>query len=88
VVYLERRNANGIGFHVIDVGTVSATGSFSIVHAFYGIGAGRLRIKVPGDPENQGVNGPLFEVSVMAAPGALIVPPAPDNTKLPSEGQV
>jgi hypothetical protein len=88
VVYLERRNANGIGFHVIDEGTVSAGGTYSILHAFYGVGSGRLRIKVPGDPESQGVNGPLFEVSVIAAPGALIVAPAPGSTKLPSEGQV
>ena len=88
VVYLERRNGTGVGYHVVDVATLTAGGTYSIAHAFYGLGAGHLRIKVPGDPENQGVDSPLFEVNVTAAPGALITPPAPDNTKLPSEGQL
>jgi hypothetical protein len=88
VVYLERRNGTGVGYHVVDLGTVTAGGTYSIAHAFYGVGSGQLRIKVPGDPENQGVDGPLFDVNVSAAPGALITPPAADNTKLPSEGQL
>jgi hypothetical protein len=55
-VYLERENAFFGGFHVVDVGTVTAGGTYSITHFVFGSGKEVFRVKVPGDPENQSVS--------------------------------
>jgi hypothetical protein len=94
VVYLEKQGSLKLGWHVIDVGTVGAPSvpgqpaPFSIAHAFYAPGSERLRIKVPGDPGNQGVASPPFEVTVAPAPASTLAPLAPSNSRLPVEGQV
>lgn len=54
-VYLQAQNASGIGFHVVEVGTVTAGSTYSITHTPFNTGARKYRVKVPGDPENQGV---------------------------------
>lgn len=88
VVYLERQNANGGGYHVVDLGTVTAgpgaTGSYSISHAFFGMGKQILRIKVPGDPANEGVASAPFTIEVTPSPAAAlrVLPPE----RLPGEG--
>lgn len=78
-VYLERQNASGTGFDVIDVATVGAGSSFSITDTSYRAGGGALRIKVPGDAENQSAASPLFKVEATPAaapePEALGTPP-------------
>jgi hypothetical protein len=94
VVYLERQGALGLGWRVIDVGTLTAPlhpgepASFSIAHSFAGVGSARLRIKVPGDPANQGIASPAFELNVTPSPAQLLSGEAPGNTKLPSVGQL
>jgi hypothetical protein len=94
VVYLERQGRLKLGWTVIDVGTVGAPAKpgeaapFSIVHAFYSQGARRLRVKIPGDPGNQGTASAPFELNVTPAPSAALRPEAPGNTRLPSEGQL
>jgi hypothetical protein len=94
VVYLEKQNPSKLGWHVIDVGTIAAPSEpgqpapFSIVHAFYAPGSEHLRIKVPGDPGNQGAASPPLEVSVTQAPASALQPQAPGNSRLPVEGQV
>jgi hypothetical protein len=62
-----------------------ATYSFS--HAFYNAGASprKVRVKVPGDPENQGVASPLIEIAL--TPAATPAPEAPGNSSLPGPGQ-
>ncbi len=87
-VYLQAQNASGVGFHVVEVGTVTGASTYSIVHAPFNAGLRKFRIKVPGDPENQGVASLLFDVNVTTAPSAALTPEAPGNTSLPSEGQV
>ena len=88
VVYLERQNANGGGYHVVDLGTLTAgpagTGTYSITHAFFGMGKQILRIKVPGDPENEGVASAPFTIEVTPSPAAAlrVLPPE----RLPGEG--
>ncbi len=85
VVYVERENPGG-GFHVVDVGTVSPTGTYSISHYVFGTGKQVFRVHVPGDPENMGVSSQTFPVEVTApAPGSLR-PVAP--AKQPLEGKV
>ncbi len=92
VVYLERENSLRLGWHVVDVGTVGTpahTGEaapFSIVHAFYAQGTFRLRLKIPGDPTNQGAAGTPFELTVGPAPASALAPQAP--SRLPVEGQL
>lgn len=85
-VYLERQNASKIGYHVVEVGTVAKDGTYSITHAFIGPGPATLRVAIPGDPQNQGVATPSFEVNVTPAPAGSLRPVAP--SKLPGDGQL
>jgi hypothetical protein len=87
-VYLQAQYPSGIGFHVIQVGKVTAGSTYSISYVPFVAGAKKLRIKVPGDPENQGVASSLFEVSVTPAPAAALKPEAPGNSSLPREGKL
>jgi hypothetical protein len=90
VIYLERENADGLGaFHVIEVGTVSAGGTYSIVHAFYGVGTDVVRIKIPGGPQNGTTDSQTFTIPVTPASSpATLVPEAPGNSTQPPEGQL
>jgi hypothetical protein len=94
VVYLERQSSAKIGWHVVDVGTVGAPAKageaapFSIVHAFYSPGSYHLRVKIPGDPGNQGAAGAPFDLTVTPAPASALRPEAPGNSRLPGEGQL
>lgn len=85
VVYLERENPFVGGFHVVDVGTVAANGTYSISHPVFGTGKEVLRVKVPGDPANQAVSSSPFDIEVTPASGAALRPLPP--SKLPDEGQ-
>ena len=85
-IYIERQNASGVNFHVVEVGVVSAAGTYSISHAFLGAGVAKLRVKIPGDPENQGVASPLTSVTITPTPARLLHPLAP--VRQPSEGQL
>jgi hypothetical protein len=91
VVYLERQGRPGLGWNVIDVGTVGAPAKageaapFSIVHTFDAHGPYRLRLAIPGDPVNQGAAGTPFEVNIAPTPASAIGPPA--APRLPVEGQ-
>jgi len=86
VVYLERENAFGGGFHVADVGTVTETSTYSITHYLFGNGKQVYRVRVPGDPENQAVSSELFDEEVTPAPlGSLQPVPA---SRQPDEGQL
>jgi hypothetical protein len=94
VVYLERQGPLKLGWRVVDVGTVAAPSNpmeaapFSIVHAFRTPGTARLRVKIPGDPGNQGAAGAPFELTVTPTPASALAPEAPGNSRLPSEGQL
>jgi hypothetical protein len=87
VVYLERQNTFGGGFHVVDVGTVTAGSTYAITHYLFGFGKEVFRIKVPGNLENQGVSSsPPFAIEVTPAPLGALRPVPP--SKLPQEGKV
>jgi hypothetical protein len=87
-VYLQAQYPSGVNFHVIQVGKVTADSTYSISYEPYVAGAKKLRIKVPGDPENQGVASSLFEVSVTPAPASALRPESPGNSSLPREGKL
>jgi hypothetical protein len=86
-VYVERMNIGPrAGFHVVDVGAVSATGTYTITDYLFGYGTGVYRVVIPGDFANQAQPSQTFTITVTGATPSLVAPlPAP---ALPGEGQV
>ncbi len=84
-VYIEREDALGGGFHVVEVGQVHGS-SYSIPDVIFGSGKETFRVKVPGDPANQTVSSSPFTIEVTPGPASELKPVAPG--KLPGEGQV
>lgn len=80
VVYLERERVNGVGFEVVDVGSVDAAGSYSIVHTFYGAATRVMRIRVPASLESQGSISEPFTILVTPAPAPLESEEAPGSS--------
>jgi hypothetical protein len=92
-IYLERLNATGTNYHVIEVATVTAgttpgTSVYSIVHTFYNEGTSVVRIKIPGGPQNATTNSAPFTISVTPPVPSVLTPEAPGNSTLPPEGQI
>jgi hypothetical protein len=86
-IYLERQNAHGSGFHVIQVSFVGAGSTYSIVHRLYDLGTKVLRVFIPGGPENQGAASPPFAITVTPALASTLTPESPESSTLPPEGQ-
>jgi len=87
VIYLERQDANGTGFHVIQVGRVLPGSTYSIVHQFYVPGTKIVRIDIPGGPDNGRAVSQPFTITVTPAPASALTPEAPGNSTQPGEGQ-
>jgi len=87
-VYLQQQDAGGIGYHPVQVGVVTAGGSYSITHVPFTAGMHKYRVKIPGDPGNQGAASAAIPVVVTPATTSLLKPEAPGNSSLPSEGHV
>jgi hypothetical protein len=82
-VYLQIQDLSGIGFHVVDVGTVSSTGTYSITYAPFVKGTRKYRIRVPGDIAHQGAASTLFSITTTESAFPIkLLPPI----LLPSEG--
>ncbi len=77
VVFLQRQNPSGLGFHTVEEGTVSAGGTYSIEHTVSGGGTQVFRVKVAGDSEAPAVASELFKVQVTPAGAATLEPQAP-----------
>lgn len=76
-VYLERQNASGIGFHVVETGTLGAGSTYSISHTFFSAGDAAMRIKVPGDPGFVGTGSELLEIHVSPTPSTALLSQLP-----------
>ncbi|MGA9315425.1 MAG: hypothetical protein WBV77_12445 [Solirubrobacteraceae bacterium] len=87
IIYLERQNASGNGFHVVQVASIGAGSTYAIVHTVYDAGTKVFRVRVPGDAENEGAVSPVFTIQVTPAPASSLMPEAPGNSSLPAEGQ-
>jgi hypothetical protein len=87
IVYLERQNAAGTAFHVVQVGHVLPGSVYSIVHQVYVPGSKVFRVDIPGGPDNGRAVSRLFTVQVNPAPPSALTPEAPGNSSQPSEGQ-
>jgi hypothetical protein len=86
LIYLERQDPSGPGFHVAEIAVIGPDSTFSITHQVFATGTDVFRVLVPGGPQNFGVTSPLFTVHVTPAPAASLKPEAPGNTTQPSEG--
>jgi hypothetical protein len=87
VIYLERENAAGTGFHVVQVGHVLPGSTYSIVHQVYVPGTKVYRIDIPGGPENGRALSQPFTIQVTPAAASALETEAPGNSSVPSEGQ-
>lgn len=86
IVYLERQNATGNGFHVVQVAAIGAGSAYTLTYTSYSSGTAVFRVRVPGGPANQGAVSQPFTIATTPAPAAALKPEAPGNTSLPSEG--
>jgi hypothetical protein len=66
VIYLQRQNASGTGFHTVIMATVGANSAYSITKTFYDSGTKVMRVLIPGGPDNQGAA--TAPVSITVAP--------------------
>ena len=87
IIYLERQNGSGTGFHVVQVATVGAGSTYSIMHTVYDAGIKVFRVKIPGGPENEGAASQAFTITVTPAPAGALAPVPPGDSSLPAEGQ-
>ncbi len=87
IIYLERQNASGGGFHVVEVATVGAGSAYSITHTVYDPGTRIFRVRIPGGPENGGAVSAPFTIQVTPAPASALTPEAPGNSTQPTEGE-
>jgi len=86
VIYLERQNATGTGYHVVQVGYVLPGSTYTIVHQVYVPGTKVFRVDIPGGPDNGRAVSQPFTIKVTPAPASALVPEAPGNSSQPSEG--
>jgi hypothetical protein len=85
LIYLQRENASGTGFHVVRVGRVTAEATFSIPYQVFSVGADVFRVYIPGGPDNGGTASQTFTINVSPAPAAALKE-APGNSSTPAEG--
>ncbi|HXA53663.1 MAG TPA: hypothetical protein VNV37_02195, partial [Solirubrobacteraceae bacterium] len=85
VIYLERQNASGSGFHIVREATVGAGGTYSIPYQVANVGNDVFRVYIPGGPDNGGAASPLITVKVSPAPAAALKE-VPGNSTSPGEG--
>jgi hypothetical protein len=86
-IYLERQNAHGTGYHVIEVADVGAGSTYLISRRLYDPGTKVLRVLVPGGPENEGAASPPFTITVTPAPASTLTGESPGGASFPPEGQ-
>lgn len=88
IIYVERENAFGGGFHVVDSGgRVQSDGTYSVDLRISGRGKQVFRVKVPGDPAHQAASSSTFTLEVTPAGQAQALRPVTPAT-LPREGQI
>lgn len=87
VIYLERQNAKGDDFHVVQVARVGAGSAFSFAHRFFDTGTKVVRVFIPGGPENEGAPSQTFDIQVTPAPASALSPAPSSNSSTPSAGQ-
>jgi hypothetical protein len=64
VIYLQRQNPNGNGFHTVQVENVGAGSVYSITRRLFAPGTKVFRVFIPGGPFNQGAASQTFTITV------------------------
>ena len=85
IIYLQRRNLSGEGFHVVRIAVITPESTYSIPYQVYGTGTQVFRVYIPGGPENEGTASQPFQVQVTPVAAAMLAPEAPGNSSQPSE---
>lgn len=67
VIYLQRQNASGNGFHTVQVAFVGAGSTYSIQRRLFAPGTKVFRVFIPGGPFNQGDASQPFTITVNPA---------------------
>ncbi|HEX6458825.1 MAG TPA: hypothetical protein VF032_07905 [Thermoleophilaceae bacterium] len=84
VIYLQRQNPSGSGFHTVEVQNVGAGSVYSITRRLFVPGAKVFRVLIPGGPLNQGAASRTFTVTVNPASPQQVNGSQPQGT---NEGQ-
>jgi hypothetical protein len=85
VIYLERLNASGTGFHIVREAALTPEATFSIPYRVFDVGTDVFRVYIPGGPDNEGAASSPITIKVSPAPAAALKE-APGNTSTPAEG--
>jgi hypothetical protein len=80
VIYLQRQNPNGNGFHTVQVENVGAGSVYSITRRLFVPGTKVFRVFIPGGPLNQGAASQSFTITVNPAPPQQVNGSQPDTT--------
>jgi hypothetical protein len=80
VIYLQRQNPSGSGFHTVQVANVGADSTYSITRRLFNPGTKVFRVLIPGGPFNQGATSQPFTITVGPADAQQVNGSQPDNT--------
>jgi hypothetical protein len=80
VIYLQRQNPNGHGFHTVKVENVGAGSVYSITRRLFVPGTKVFRVFIPGGPMNQGAASQPFTITVNPASPQQVNGSQPDTT--------
>ena len=69
-VYLQRPDASGLGWHVVDTATVAPDGRYAITHVLAGAQSTVLRVRVPPANGIQAASSQAFTIEVSQPPAA------------------
>ncbi|MFL5911276.1 MAG: hypothetical protein ACJ768_11970 [Gaiellaceae bacterium] len=83
VIYLQRQNPNGNGFHTVQVAQVGTGSVYSITRRLFAPGTKVFRVFIPGGPFNQGAASQPFTITVNQVSAQQVNNSQPDQT---SEG--
>ena len=79
VIYIQRQNPDGNGFHTVQVGTVGPGSVYSISRRLFAPGTKVFRVLIPGGPLNQGAASQPFTVTVTQPPASQLNGSKPDT---------
>jgi hypothetical protein len=83
VIYLQRQNPSGNGFHTVQVARVGNGSVYSITRRLFAPGTKVFRVFIPGGPFNQGAASQPFTITVNQTSAQQVNNSQPDQT---SEG--
>jgi hypothetical protein len=72
VIYLQRQNPTGTGFHTVQVTVVGSGSTYSITRRLSAPGTKVFRVFIPGGPRNQGAASDPFTITVNQGSAAAL----------------